>query len=74
MVADVRVLGAIGVVETTRPVIWQRCKNSLSNRVSGSGLLETDLPDAALYYSPATVAASDAAVNRAVQDETFFCQ
>lgn len=60
MVADVRVLGAIGVVRNHSSGEY----GSAAKILCRTGCLDpafwqTDLPDAALYYSPATVAASD---------------
>ncbi|MFO6427300.1 hypothetical protein ACLBOM_25085 [Escherichia coli] len=56
MVADVRVLGAIGVVETTA----SGGSGGTTKFLCRTGCLDpafwqTDLPDAALYSSPATV-------------------
>ena len=54
MVADVRVLGAIGVVETTHPVNIWRCKNFCRTGCLDPALGKLIYLDAALYYSPAT--------------------
>lgn len=49
-VADVRVLGAIGVVEMKKPLMSPACNAVLSNRGVDQALWQTDLSDAALYY------------------------
>ena len=58
MVADVRVLGAIGVVDSSGEY-GGAAKILCRTGCLDPAFWQTDLPDAALYYSPATVAASD---------------
>ena len=62
-VTDVRVLGAIGVIETKKPVDMAWMKNASLRRESGTPVRKIGIPDASVHYRAGTVEEADGRVD-----------